>query len=334
MRRTTCSVVLILCLLGTSQFAVAASVRSVGEIVITVSDMQEALPFYTGILPFVWVSEVEISGLEAEQRFGIPDALVREARLRLGNETLVLRDWIEPEGRPVPHDSRGHDVWVQRLALVVSDMDRAYEHLRTHRVQHVSAAPQTYPASNPNTAGVRTFSFSDPDAHVLEIVWFPPDQSPPRWRGVRAALFLGIDHTAIVVGDTKRSLRFYRDALGLEVTDLGDSYGSERERVDGVFGARVQMTALRAPEGPGLRLLEYLAPPGGRAYAADTRVNDLVHGQTQIVVQNLGSIQRGLRGQGARFVSEETGEPGVLVRDPDGHVVHVVAPVEAGTVSR
>jgi catechol 2,3-dioxygenase-like lactoylglutathione lyase family enzyme len=30
-------------------------------------------------------------------------------------------------------------------------------------------------------------------------------------------LFLGIDHTAIVVSDTEASLKFYRDVLGMTV---------------------------------------------------------------------------------------------------------------------
>ncbi len=334
MLRTTCAIALVFGALVTAQPASAAAVRGVSEIGITVSDMQEALHFYTGVLPFVWVSESELSGPEAEQLFGVSDAVVREARLRLGNETLVLRDWVEPEGRPMPRDTRGHDAWVQSLVLVVRDMDRAYDHLRAHRVQHVSTGPQTYEDSVPEMSGVRAFRFHDPDEHVLEIVWFPPERAAPRWQGVGGALFLGIDHTALVVRDTERSLRFYRDALGFEVQPGVDSYGTAQERLDGVFGARVHVTLLRAPEGPGVRLLEYLAPPGGRALVPSARANDLAHTQTQVVVKDLSRILRGLQGQGARFVSEMPGEPGFLVRDPDGHVVHVVGPVASGTVSR
>ena len=40
---------------------------------------------------------------------------------------------------------------------------------------------------------------------------------PLKWHAAAADLFLGIDHTAIVVDDTNASLRFYRDALGMTV---------------------------------------------------------------------------------------------------------------------
>ena len=39
----------------------------------------------------------------------------------------------------------------------------------------------------------------------------PPDKGNPKWHRGRDRLFLGIDHTAIVISDTEASLRFYRD---------------------------------------------------------------------------------------------------------------------------
>ena len=73
-------------------------------------------------------------------------------------------------------------------------------------------------------------------------------------------LFLGIDHTAIVISDTDASLRFYRDVLGLQVVGESENYGPEQERLNNVFGARLRITSLRAASGPGVEFLEYLAP--------------------------------------------------------------------------
>ena len=93
--------------------------------------------------------------------------------------------------------------------------------------------------------------------------------------GLTGGLFLGIDHTAIVVEDTDRAIRFYRDLLGMKVTGRSENYGREQERLNNVFGARLRITSLHAGEGLGIELLEYLSPSTGKPYPNDTRANDL-----------------------------------------------------------
>src|SRR5206468_8146079 len=70
-----------------------------------------------------------------------------------------------------------------------------------------------------------------------------------RLHSFETPLFLGIDHTAIVVSDTDKSLAFYRDLLGLRVVGESENYGVEQEHLNQVFGARLQITALRAERG-------------------------------------------------------------------------------------
>jgi hypothetical protein len=76
-----------------------------------------------------------------------------------------------------------------------------------------------------------------------------------------------------------------------------------------------------------------LAPRDGRPYPADARANDLVHWQTTLVTPDLASAARALRASGAAFLSPEPVavpgrrlgfRAGLLVRDPDGHVMEVV----------
>ena len=119
------------------------------------------------------------------------------------------------------------------------------------------------PDWNKNAGGIEAFYFKDPDGHVLEVLAFPPGKGDPRWQE-KGRLFLGIDHTAIVVGDTEASLRFYRDTLGMRVAGGAENYGTEQEHLNNVFGARLRITALRAEKGPGIEFLEYLAPSDGR----------------------------------------------------------------------
>jgi catechol 2,3-dioxygenase-like lactoylglutathione lyase family enzyme len=254
--------------------------------------------------------------------------------MRLGEEAIELTEYLTPRGRPIPVDSRSHDRWFQHIAIIVSDIDRAYESLRQHRVEHASPAPQRLPDWNPNAGGIRAFYFKDPDGHPLEILWFPAGKGDPKWRR-SDRLFLGIDHTAIVVSDTAQSLRCYRDTLGLRVAGESENYGPEQERLNNVFGARLRITALRAQAGPGVEFLEYLTPRDGRAVPADTRANDLAHWQTTLVSQDAAAVARGIRGSPCVMLSPGVVTPtdqalgfakGLLIRDPDGHALAVVQP--------
>ena len=128
-------------------------------------------------------------------------------------------------------------------------------------------------------------------------------------------MFLGIDHTAIVVSDTEASLRFYRDALGLRVAGGSENWGAEQERLNDVDGAHLRITTLRAGSGPGIEFLEYLEPRGGRPFPADERANDLVHWQTTVLTDPAEGA-RILRAHGSPFVS--TG----VVRLSDDHTDH------------
>lgn len=128
--------------------------------------------------------------------------------MKLGEESIELTEFLAPRGRPAPADARSNDRWFQHVAIIVSDMDRAYRWLREHKVQHASSGPQLLPAWNPNSGGIRAFYFRDPDGHPLEVLWLPQGKGVARWHAPTDRLFLGIDHTAIVISDTEASLRF------------------------------------------------------------------------------------------------------------------------------
>src|SRR5919199_5522670 len=192
-------------------------VQRVDAVGIPVGDMDRALAFYTDLLGFEPVSDREIEGGAYERLTGVFGLRARIVRLRLGDEFVELVQYLAPEGRPVPADSRSNDRWFQHIAIVTGDMDRAYAWLRRHKVRHASTGPQTLPAWNAQAAGIRAFYFKDPDGHPLEILQFPPDKGDAKWHRPTEKLFLGIDHTAIVVRHTEDTLQFYRDVLGLTV---------------------------------------------------------------------------------------------------------------------
>jgi catechol 2,3-dioxygenase-like lactoylglutathione lyase family enzyme len=308
------------------------AVARVAEVGFTVTDMNRALEFYTRVLPFAVAGDTEMSGRPFELLTGIFAARARVVRLRLGEEQIELTEFQAPRGRPIPDDMRPNDRTFQHVAIVVRDMDAAYRRLRAHGVEHASTGPQRLPDWNPNAGGIRAFYFRDPDRHFLEIISFPAGKGASKWHAPGRELFLGIDHTAIVVGDTDRSLALYRDTFGLSLAGESENHDVEQEHLNGVFGARLRITTLRAAEGPGIELLEYLAPRDGRAPPADLRSNDVVHWQTTLVTRSLEPLLPLARAHRVALVSPgpiDAGgslgfQQGALVRDPDGHGMRLV----------
>jgi len=299
----------------------------------TVDNLVRELKFFTNTLPFELVSISEASGRDQDTLLGLSGARLRVATLRLGDECMTLTEHLSKKGRSIPQDSRSFDHWFQHIAIVVRDMDKAYEQLRQHKVMHVSTAPQTLPAWNKGAAGIKAFYFRDPEDHVLEIIFFPSGKGDPKWQQAGTNIFLGIDHTAIVVSETDKSLAFYRDLLGLRVAGESENFGVEQEHLNQVFGARLRITALRAEQGPGIEFLEYISPPGGRALPENAKADDLIFWHTDFLADEINGLAARLHERGTRFVSAPSvrlrGDSAdsfdrVMLRDPDGHALQLI----------
>jgi catechol 2,3-dioxygenase-like lactoylglutathione lyase family enzyme len=310
------------------------SITAVDSVGITVADMDKSIKFYTEVLSFQKVSDIEVLGNEYDRLQGIFGVRLRVVKLQLGDEFLELTEYLTPKGRPIPVESRSNDRWFQHIAIVVSDMDRAYEILRKNKVQYASTAPQRIPDSNKAAAGIRAFYFKDPDGHNLEIIYFPKGKGDPKWQNVNInQIFLGIDHTAIVVANTDASLKFYRDILGLKLAGESENFGTEQEYLNNVFGAKLRISGLRAPSGLGIEFLDYIAPSDGKPFPSDARPNDLLHWQTTLVVNDIKAIAQKLRANRTVFISTDAisipnktlgFKRGILVRDPDGHALRII----------
>lgn len=327
---------------------------AVGPIAVTVSDLDRSVGFFTTVLDFKLESVEEDSGESWERTLGVFGARTRTATLRLGDERVQLIDFLTPEGREIPADSRSNDRWFQHIAIAVSDMDAAYQRVRSAGVRFASSSPQTLPSWNPAAGGISAFYFNDPDRHVLEVIHFPSGKGDPRWQRAKPddavelsatsgknAIFLGIDHTAIVTADADRDLEFYQSVLGLRVAGTSENYGIEQEHLNSVFGAHLRITTLRATTGPGIELLEYLSPTTGREFPCDGSTSDLWHWHVSLTLSpdvELGGAETSLRRAHARWVSGAPDSPDrplprVLVRDPDGHALMVSPrPVTTGLV--
>ena len=322
-------------------FAQPVPISQVEAVGVTVSDMDRSAAFYTHVLHFQKISDVELTGPQIEHLKGVFGVRVRIVRLQLGNEDLELSEYLAPEGRPLPPDSRSNDLWFQHVAIVVSNMDEAYAWLRQNHVGYVSSGPQTLPVWNAQASGIQAFYFHDPDDHVLEVIHFPPGKGDPKWQQ-KNELFLGIDHTAIAVSDTDASLAFYRDVLGMRVVGTSENYGDEQEHLNNVFGAHLRITSLRAPHGPGVELLEYLAPRSGRPIPVDLKANDVAHWETVVDSSDLENARSFFNKSSTQLISSgiesvqfsaANSRKGFLLKDPDGHVIAEMNDIAPGNTS-
>jgi catechol 2,3-dioxygenase-like lactoylglutathione lyase family enzyme len=307
---------------------------NVESVTITVSDINVILPFYTEVLPFRATERFTLDKKTSAALYGTGSnsTIVNVVKLEMGDEHIYLQDFGGNEGETIPADSKSNDLWFQHIAIVVSDMEQAYDELRNHNVTHVSTFPQTLPETIPAAAGIKAFYFRDPDGHNLELIWFPEDKGDPRWQKDTNELYLGIDHTAIAVSNTDDQKDFYEEFLGLDVAGASENFGTEQEHLNQVFGARLDITGLGAENGMGVEFLEYITPPGGEPYPDNSSVHDLWHWHTTIIVDDLESVYQMALGN-YEIISngvvnlEASPMPysrGFLLRDADGHAVLVV----------
>jgi len=264
-----------------------------------VSDLHRAEIFYSDALGFRRLAQEPLAPALLAT-LGMEGIAAEQVVMRLGEEEIALVQF-EAQGRPCPSDSQSRDLWFQHLAIVVRDMDRAYANLSARAGwQPISwGGPQQLPRAN---GSERAFKFRDPDGHPLELIWFPPGQGREQWhRRTTSTPFLGIDHSAIAVSLTSRSLVFYR-RLGLSPVERSWNHGQAQSALDGLFGAKLRVIGLRPPaaEGPGLELLRYRPP--GRPMPA-RRPNDQVTDWITVAATGLGESSP------------------VVLHDPDGHLL-------------
>jgi catechol 2,3-dioxygenase-like lactoylglutathione lyase family enzyme len=250
-------------------------------------------------------------------------------RLQLGDEFIELTDYLTTGGRSIPEDQHSNDLSFQHIAIVVSDMEKAFEVVKKFNVEYVSTAPQTLPKSIPGAEGIKAFYFHDPDNHNLELIYFPKGKGQPKWQNGNGKIFLGIDHTAIGISNTESSAKFYNELLGIE--RKGDSWnkGNEQEHLNNVEGASLHITGNRTAAGPGIEFLQYLNPGPGKPYPADTRADDLWFWQTTLITDDAESLYNKLKSANSSFVSKEIVHQHIngvhsksfIVKDPDGHAL-------------
>ena len=302
-------------------------IQKIRAISSTVNNIERSLNFYTLAFSFKLVSDLTLDGSYYSKLEGIQPTQIRIVTLQLGDEQIELREYLDVTGKPIPQDSQSNDLWFQHLAIVVSNIDRAYQHLQSFKIEPISSGLETLPN------GIRAFKFKDPDGHDLEMIWFPPDQSKDKWKQNTEELFLGIDHSAITVADTEQSLKFYHDLLGMEVEQSNINSGESQAHLDGLPEAEVRVTSLRPQRGGlGIELLDYIKPGTDRSFPNDWQSYDIASMQVQLVVDNLEATVNTLRENEVAIISSQIVQlPDSYpyrrvcsIKDPNGHAITLI----------
>jgi catechol 2,3-dioxygenase-like lactoylglutathione lyase family enzyme len=287
---------------------------------LTVQDLALMEDFYCTAFGFVRVGGGALSAALL-RLLGAPDTTARSSLLRLGAEHLELVQFDAP-GRPYPSSSTARDPWFQHIAIVVADMGVAYDRIRRLPIRPISeGGPQRLP---PDTGSVVAFKFRDPESHPLELIQFAPGAGDPIWRRPAAEqLFLGFDHSAIVVADASLSERFYASRLGLSELSRSLNHGPEQQRLDGLPEDLVDVVGL-APAAATTPHLELLGYHHGetRVATAYTAVQDAASARLVFEVDRLAQL---------KGLTMEDGSCVAQLLDPDGHRLLLVERSTRGT---
>ncbi len=137
---------------------------------------------------------------------------------------------------------------------------------------------------------------------------------------------VAVDHTGFTVSNLERSLEFWRDVLGFELSHRPHQTGDLASEITGVAGAEIQIAVLKG-YGHKIELLEYLAPVDRRH--ADLRPCDVGFVHVALVVDNLDAILERIAAVDWKAAGKpqtltagpNAGKRVVYVRDPDGTTI-------------
>ena len=140
---------------------------------------------------------------------------------------------------------------------------------------------------------------------------------------------LGVDHTGITVTSLERSLAFWRDVLGFELSHRPHQTGRLASEITGVPGAEISIAVLKG-YGHKIELLEYSAPPDRKRLSP--RPCDVGSVHVALLVDNLDAVLEAIAKSGWDAAGEpqilatgpNAGKRVVYVRDPDGTTIELL----------
>jgi glyoxylase I family protein len=142
---------------------------------------------------------------------------------------------------------------------------------------------------------------------------------------------LATDHTGITVSNLERSLAFWRDVLGFELSHRAHHTGKLASEVTGVPGAEILIAVLKG-YGHKIELLEYLAPKDRKQI--NVRPCDVGSVHVAFTVDDLDAVLNTIAASGWHSGGKpqtlrsgpNTGKRVIYVRDPEGIIIEFMQP--------
>jgi len=143
---------------------------------------------------------------------------------------------------------------------------------------------------------------------------------------------LDTDHTGITLSNLERSLAFWRDVLGFELSHTAYQKGELAQEITGVEGAELKLAVLKAPGDHKIELLEYLAPADRKR--ANLRPCEVGFVHVALLVDDLDVVLERIATSGWKAAGKpqrlqsgpNAGKRVAYVRDPDGTTIEFMEP--------
>ena len=137
------------------------------------------------------------------------------------------------------------------------------------------------------------------------------------------------NHTSFTVSNLDRSVAFFRDALGFEVTSKAPRDPNLIQAVTGVKGGDVVIAYIRGP-GHSLELIEYVGP--AERGAVDSQPCDVGFAHVAYDVDNIDAAVTACAAHDVKPIGEiasvdkgpNAGSRVVYLRDPDGITIEFI----------
>ena len=142
---------------------------------------------------------------------------------------------------------------------------------------------------------------------------------------------IAADHTGFTVANLERSMAFWQDVLGFELSHRTHQTGELASEITGVPGAEISLAVLKG-YGHKIELLEYHAPADRKH--VDLRPCDVGSVHVALIVDDLDTLLSMITASGWKAAGKpqtlktgpNAGKRVVYVRDPDGITIEFMQP--------
>jgi catechol 2,3-dioxygenase-like lactoylglutathione lyase family enzyme len=145
-------------------------VDAVAVVGMTVADMERSIGFYSGVLSFEKVSDVEVTGSAYEHLQGVFELRMRVMRMRLGGEFIESTETLPPRDdqyRWIPA-ARSNDLMHWQTTLVTRQPDSVAQRILAGKFAF--ASPGVVTLSEGLLGFKRGSLVRDPDGHAMQLI--------------------------------------------------------------------------------------------------------------------------------------------------------------------